>query len=94
MNDLNLKPHFFEMIIEEPVLQEKIAKKYKSATDTIVEMAREKCAILALPEISEIIAEHYNTTMPEHLKITAGDCLNQVQKSSYLKSFKKLQTVQ
>jgi hypothetical protein len=78
MENLNLKPHFFEMIVEEPMLQIKIAALFQSQPETIEEFAREQHAILARTEIRQLIANHYNECMPPGLEVSREQTLNRI----------------
>jgi hypothetical protein len=76
MEDPNLKPHFFEMIAEEPVLQRKIATKFGSEPDMIKELAEEENIFLTLPSILELIANHYNHFLPPQQRLVKAQFLN------------------
>lgn len=72
----NLKPHFFEMIAEEPVLQIKIARKFGSEPDMIKELAEEENIFLTLPSILKLIAKYYNLFVLPRKRLVEAQLLN------------------
>lgn len=56
------------MIVEEPILQAKIAHRLGSEPELIRELAEEQDLFLALPSLVAIICKHYHESMPENLK--------------------------
>ncbi len=76
MEDLNLKPHFFEMIAEEPVLQIKIANKFGSKPDMIKELGEEENIFLTLPSILQLIKDYYNQFVQPQKRLVKAQLLN------------------
>lgn len=61
----NLKPCFFEMILEEPILQLRLSIETGMCLELIEELAESQTGLLAMPRCARIIYLHHKGTIPD-----------------------------
>lgn len=87
-----MKPEYFEMIVEEPVLQLKIANLVGDEPSNIAELAKDKDDILSIGRIPSVIVGHFNKSTPAKAHIKQSDLFQTVNCciAGFRKSFVEL----